>query len=153
MNAIELLKTQHSEVDALFAKIEHESTEADWHDMVGRLVDRLTLHAALEQEIFYPAVAMLSGGGRMTAHARDEHAKVVRMLEPLRVPRAERRACAQGLRELRRTVEHHVAEEEQEIMACADWLGAATLRDLGDRMEARMHAGETGARLAAGGRR
>lgn len=152
MDAIDILKTQHVEVTALFAKLEQEAGTADWHDLVGRLVDRLTMHATLEEEIFYPAVAGIAGGAPLVAHARDEHANVKRMLEPLRDPRADRRTCAEPLHELRRTVEHHVAEEEQEIMPCAERLGAAKLHDLAHRMESRIHLGETGMRLAAGGR-
>jgi hemerythrin superfamily protein len=156
MDAIELLTTQHAEVEALFDKLDHEADEADWHDLCGRLVDRLTMHDALEQEIFYPAIAELADGEKeQVAHARDEHAKIRTMLEPLRDPHLQKRACLDRIHELRRTVQHHVAEEENDLMPRARHrLGAAGLRDLAQRMEARMHAGEvTEARLAAGGRR
>ena len=157
MDAIRLLTTQHAEVDALFDKLDHEADEADWHDLCGRLIDRLTLHAALEEEIFYPAVARLADGERaQVAHARDEHAKIATLLEALRDPRLQKRACQEQLHELRRTVEHHVAEEENDLMPRAlHRLGSAGLRDLARRMEERIHAGEIAdvRWVAAGGRR
>ena len=36
MDAIEMLKTQHAEVEALFAKLGHTSDEGDWRGLVGR---------------------------------------------------------------------------------------------------------------------
>ncbi len=153
MDAIEILKTQHAEMAALFAKLDDETDDADWRELVGRFVDRLTMHAALEEEIFYPAVAGLPEGAPRIAHARDEHANMTHLLEPLRDLRVDRWRCAEALRELRRTVEHHVAEEEHEVMPCAERLGPAALCNLAERIEARMHVGDTGMRLAAGARR
>jgi len=148
MDAIELLTTQHAEVEALFEKLEQESDEGSRRELVGRLVDRLTMHTTLEEEIFYPALGALPGGASMAAHARDEHRNVKQLLEGLRDPHLERDACRERLNELRRTVEHHVAEEEQDMMPRARSLGAAALRDLAHWMEDRMHAGEVGAMQA-----
>jgi hypothetical protein len=74
------------------------------------------------------------------------------LLEPLRDPHARKETCQADLQELRRTVEHHVAEEERDLMPRAAKLGAAGLRDVGHEMEVRIHAGETSERKVAGGR-
>jgi hemerythrin superfamily protein len=150
MDAIELLTTQHAEVEALFEKLEQETDEVSRRELVGRLVDRLTMHTALEEEIFYPALGALPGGASMAGHARDEHRKVTQLLDGLREPHLEGRLCRDRLQELRRTVEHHVAEEEQDMMPRARSLGSAVLRDLAHWMEDRMHAGEVTAMRAAG---
>jgi len=152
MDAIEMLLTQHAEAEALFDKLDHESDEADWHDMLGRLVDRLTMHAKLEEEIFYPAVAELREGRELAAHARDEHATITRQLETLRNPHARKADLAPTLAELRRTVQRHVAEEERETMPQARRLGAGCLRDLGRKMEARIQVGEVEYQKIAGTR-
>src|SRR5688572_17948840 len=141
MDAIEMLLTQHAEAEALFEKLAHESDEADWHDLLGRLVDRLTMHAALEAEIFYPAVAALQEARDLAAHARAEHASIARQLEALREPHATKTDLERSLAELRRTVQHHVAEEEGEMMPQARRLGAGCLRDLARKMEARIQVG------------
>ena len=149
MDAIEILKTQHAEVEALFEKLAHTADENEWRDMVGRLTDRLTMHAAIEEEIFYPAVTQLPDGADMIGHARNEHRQIDHLLERLREPDAMKGACAAELRELQRTVTHHVAEEEGRIMPHARRLGAARLRDLAHWMEARIRGGEVAARHAA----
>jgi hemerythrin superfamily protein len=89
MDAIELLTTQHAEVEALFEKLEQESDEVSRRELFGRLVDRLTMHTTLEEEIFYPALGALPGGASMAAHARDEHRNVKQLLEGLRDPHLE----------------------------------------------------------------
>lgn len=142
MDAIELLTTQHGEVEALFEKLDRETDETRWHELLGRLVDRLTLHAALEEEIFYPALATVQDGAPMVDHARDEHRKMTDLLEGLRDPHARKHASEARLHELRRTVEHHVAEEENDMMPRARRLGSATLRDLALEMEERMRGGD-----------
>ena len=154
MDAIQMLTTQHGEVEALFDKLDAETHEGDWHDLCGRLLDRLTMHAALEEEIFYPAVAELDGEQAQVDHARAEHAAIARLLDGLRNPRLKKRQGEDRLRELRRTVEHHMAEEENDLMPRARHrIGAAALDDLAQRMETRMHGGEgTELRRAAGGR-
>jgi len=154
MDAIQMLTTQHAEVEALFDKLDAETHEGDWHDLCGRLVDRLTMHAALEEEIFYPAVAALGGEQVQVDHARAEHAAIARLLDGLRPPRLKKGECQSRLRELHRTVEHHMAEEENDLMPRARHrIGAAGLDDLARHMEERMHAGgATELRRAVGGR-
>lgn len=154
MNAIAMLKTQHAEVESLFQKLEHERDEADRADLIGRVIDRLTMHAALEEEIFYPAVADLPGGRGLTEHARDEHRKVDRLLDALRASHFTETAATATLAELRRTVEHHVAEEEHRVLPMAERLGTVALRDLAREMEERIDLGQVTMLLrAAGGRR
>jgi len=142
MDAIEMLKTQHAEIDALFEKLGHTSDEAEWRDMVGRLSDRLKMHATIEEEIFYPAVMELPGGADMIGHARNEHRQMDRLLESLSEPDAMKGAGQSQLHELHRTVTHHVAEEEGRIMPHSYRLGLARLRGLAQQMEARIRAGE-----------
>jgi hemerythrin superfamily protein len=152
MDAIDLLLTQHAEATALFDKLANESDEADWHDLLGRLVDRLTMHAALEEEIFYPAVAELQDARGLAAHARDEHGRIKEQLEALRNPHAQKADLSAALGELRRTVEAHVAEEENEMFPQARRLGAGCLRDLRRQMDARSQVGGVEYQKVAGAR-
>lgn len=142
MDAIELLMTQHAEVETIFEKLDTEFDECSCHELVGRLVDRLTMHAALEEELFYPAVAKLPEGAAVASQARADHDEIERLLEGLRDPHAPKRVFDPSLRELRRTVEHHVAAEEREIFPLARGLGAGGLRDLGRQLEARINGSE-----------
>jgi hemerythrin superfamily protein len=152
MDAIELLQTQHAEAESLFEKLADEKDEADWRDLLGRLVDRLTVHARLEEEFFYPALTEIPDAAAQAVHAGDEHRKIDAQLNRLREPKVDVRGLRVGLSELRRIVEHHLAEEEGELMPQARRLGALRLRDLARKMEMRMQFGTVEHRKAAGAR-
>src|SRR6266850_440469 len=57
LDAVDLLKAQHRRVEDLFGEIEkaHGKRKGDLFD---ELADALAIHAAVEEEIFYPAVKM-----------------------------------------------------------------------------------------------
>lgn len=58
MNAIDLLKPQHREVNQLFEQIgelEGEKDAGERLELVNQVADALAVHARIEEEIFYPA--------------------------------------------------------------------------------------------------
>jgi hemerythrin superfamily protein len=57
-SAIELLKRDHDDVDTLFSQYEDSKDTADddaKEMLVTQICDALTVHAQIEEEIFYPA--------------------------------------------------------------------------------------------------
>jgi hypothetical protein len=92
---------------------------------------------AIEEEIFYPAVAELETKKTedMVPEAYEEHhvAKLVIAELPNVDPDDERfKAKITVLSEL---IDHHVEEEEEEMFKTAEKLGAERLASLGDEME------------------
>ena len=70
MTATNLLKKQHQEVESLFRRVQKtEDTEAR-HDLRKEIINKLTVHAKIEEEIFYPAVR-----GIGTEKAKDQAAE------------------------------------------------------------------------------
>ena len=60
MNAIELLKRDHDAVEKLFAQYEEIKDGADdseKENLVTQICDALTVHAQIEEAIFYPPPA------------------------------------------------------------------------------------------------
>ena len=55
MNAIDMLTSQHRDVDALFARLEAERVESRVHVFI-ELADLLAVHFKLEERVLYPAV-------------------------------------------------------------------------------------------------
>jgi len=58
-NAIELLKSDHDEVEKLFDQYEDAREESNAElkgQIVAMLCKALTVHAQIEEELFYPAV-------------------------------------------------------------------------------------------------
>ena len=118
MDAIALLKADHKMVETLFRRFERAGRNA--RKMKRRLVDQivreLAVHAAIEEQVFYPTVR--SKGGKleeMILLALEEHhvAKwTLKELEDL-PPDAERFEAKVLV--LMETIRNHIAEEEREI--------------------------------------
>ena len=57
-HAISILKKDHDVVKDLFEKFEKADSTAQKEKIISRAVHELKIHAAIEEEIFYPAVRM-----------------------------------------------------------------------------------------------
>src|SRR5688500_2343758 len=58
MNALDLLKQQHEEVSKLFKKFEKldEGATAERRELFVMIADRLSAHATIEEQYFYPSI-------------------------------------------------------------------------------------------------
>ncbi|MDQ4096850.1 MAG: hemerythrin domain-containing protein, partial [Actinomycetota bacterium] len=58
MDAITLLRDDHKTVEGLFKKFEKtgEGAKKAQRDLADRIVKELSIHVAIEEQIFYPAV-------------------------------------------------------------------------------------------------
>jgi hemerythrin superfamily protein len=58
MDAITLLKADHKTVEGLFKKFEKAGDNAfkTKRDLVDKIIEELSVHAAIEEAVFYPAV-------------------------------------------------------------------------------------------------
>src|SRR5690242_16135469 len=56
MSAIDLLESQHREVEKLFAQIEKAKDSKRKLALFEQIADKLAIHAAIEEHHFYPAV-------------------------------------------------------------------------------------------------
>lgn len=136
-NAIELLKSQHDEVAALFKGIEKAKTPAKQRELFDELASKLVGHDAIEREIFYPACEKGMGMTDLLGEALVEHGFVefgLYQADQARMAKDFAFKC-QVLGEV---VEHHVKEEEEEFFPKVEKaLGKAKLEELGARMKAR----------------
>ena len=57
LDAIALLKADHRKVEDLFEKYESAKTESVKKTLATQICTELTVHATIEEEIFYPACA------------------------------------------------------------------------------------------------
>jgi hypothetical protein len=105
---------------------------------------RLTTHARIEEDLFYPAVKELAteNAEEMVAKALQEHRVVGLVLaELLGVDPADERFEV-DMTVLEGLVEHHTEEEEREMFRLAEKLDEAQLEELGDQMAARAREAE-----------
>jgi iron-sulfur cluster repair protein YtfE (RIC family) len=158
-DAIDLLTRDHDKVADLFRRFESAS-DREKERIFGQINDELTVHAEIEEQIFYPAVERMRSedSGEMVKEAHQEHDKVKELLEEISAKVGEAEDFDAKVTELKENVEHHVGEEEGEMFPeVRQVLGAARLRELGAEMrelKQQLGAGPGQARRpAASGRR
>ena len=138
MDAIKLLKTQHDEVEALFAKYEKAESADEKVEIFEELGDKLAAHAAIEEKIFYPA-AYKNGDAELEdllREAVEEHLTVKRTIADLLEMTPEDENFDAKVTVLKELIEHHVGEEESDLFKMAKKeIDAETLETMGVEME------------------
>lgn len=116
IDAFDLLKSDHRTVEELFEKF------ADQKDRRGRLatarkiVDELSVHASIEEEIFYPAArAALNDDADLVDEAAVEHESLRHLMDNLEPTAAADDLFDARVKVLREYVNHHVKEEEKSM--------------------------------------
>jgi len=153
MTATSLLKKQHQEVKGLFRKIDRTEDAGARQDLMNQVIEKLTAHSTIEEEIFYPAVRGLETqkAEDVILEALEEHHVVKLVLEELPTVDPEDENFAAKMTVLSEMVEHHADEEEDDMFALAAKLGDGELETLGARMTMRME--ELGAGVQESGAR
>ena len=162
VNALDLLKRDHDEVDAMFRQFEDMKDDGDAaakESLVEKICDALTVHAQIEEEIFYPAArrALQQEEGKdLLDEAAVEHQTLKDLVGRLESAPIDDPLYDAGVKVLSEYVKHHVKEEEKELFPKVKSSGL-DLADLGGKLEARKtqlqaRAGR-GSRNGLGGRR
>lgn len=140
MNAIEMLKKQHREVEELFETLEGagEGAMKTKERVFQQLADALAVHAEIEEKIFYPeSKDAAEDTEELLREAVEEHLSVKRVIADLMQTGPEDEQFDARCKVLKEQIEHHVKEEEEELFpkvkkACSK----EQLEDMGERMEA-----------------
>ncbi|HEX6835650.1 MAG TPA: hemerythrin domain-containing protein [Polyangia bacterium] len=115
MNAIELLDTQHRDVDDLFARLESGSGTAKARQkLFDDLADMLAIHASIEELHFYPAVKAAKTEENIE-HSLDEHLDIKRKLSLCMATSVSSDKFLERLRALKQEVQHHVKDEREQL--------------------------------------
>ena len=114
MSAIDLLESQHREVDALFAALEDATSTAEKESLFDQLADKLAVHAAIEEHHFYPTVRARRTED-ILLESLEEHLSIKRVLADLLDTDAADETFDAKLKVLQEQVEHHVGEEESDL--------------------------------------
>jgi hemerythrin superfamily protein len=139
-NAIDILKRDHDEVDALFKDYEaaKEGAIAPAKQALCRQIcAALRVHAAIEEELFYPAIRRADGDlSDLVNEAAVEHQSLKDIIGRLEAAPPDDPLYDAGVKVLSEYVKHHVQEEESEIFPMTR-NSAIDLTHLGQRMLAR----------------
>jgi len=124
---IALLEADHREVEKMFKEFEKKK-EKDRDaaiQLVGRICTELTVHAQIEEEIFYPT--MREWGGDKMADLLDEaeveHASAKDLIEQISSMSPDDELYDAKETVLGEYVKHHVKEEEDEMFPKAKKAG------------------------------
>lgn len=136
MNAHELIREDHEEVRDLYSQFEAAAGE-EREELGRQILTALTVHTAVEEELYYPAFA--AAGEQDTATEYEaEHAEAKALINELVRMDAADEEYAPTMKALMEAVESHMDEEESEGMPLAEtFLSEEDLALLGAKMEAR----------------
>lgn len=137
-DAVALLKEDHRTVEELFAKFEKASGESRKEELAGQICMELTIHAMIEEEIFYPACeGKVEEELLSEAYVEHDGAKV--LIGEIQAGSPADEYYDAKVKVLQEQIEHHVKEEEKRmegIFAQARKAGL-DMDSLGDQLAAR----------------
>ncbi len=140
VDAIELLRNDHQEVDELFRKYD-ELADAPSDDeakksLAEQICTMLIVHASIEEEIFYPAASDAIDETELLDEAEVEHQSVKDLIARIQASDPSDPLYDAQVRVLGEYVRHHVEEEETEMFPRVEEAGL-DLDALGAEMAAR----------------
>jgi iron-sulfur cluster repair protein YtfE (RIC family) len=145
-DATDMIRADHSRVLATFHRYKSDTAPGTKRALVATMCMALEVHAQIEEEVFYPAMASVdpSQVGKLI----PEHDRMRSLIAALRNGDPADGQHDATVLELMREVMHHVADEETILLPQAERVLGDRLGELGARMMKRRmelmapHAGE-----------
>lgn len=137
MNALELLKKQHREVEQMFEQYEKAEDNAPLkEDLFIQIADALSAHSAIEERFFYPSVKA-EDTEELLRESLEEHLGAKRLIADLLELDPMDEQFDAKIKVLQEQIEHHVEEEEQGLFPkVRKLMDTESLESLGAIMEA-----------------
>jgi Hemerythrin HHE cation binding domain len=138
MNAISLLTQDHRNVEQLFNRFEAAERPEEKRSITDKVIEQLSIHAEIEEQFFYPAVAAkMEERGEVLEAVEEHHMAKLALWELERLPATAPNFEAK-FTVMKENILHHVGEEEGDdglFQQARKVLNATELEELGDRME------------------
>ncbi|HYN33435.1 MAG TPA: hemerythrin domain-containing protein, partial [Ilumatobacteraceae bacterium] len=118
MDAITLLRNDHKTVEALFKRFEKagEGALVEKRQIVDRIIEELSVHTTIEEQVFYPVTrATVTGVEDIALESLEEHHIVKWLLSELADLDPSNERFTPKVTVLIENVRHHVEEEETEF--------------------------------------
>jgi hemerythrin superfamily protein len=133
MDAIQLLKDDHKKVEKIFSEMERKE---DRQKLFPELDRELSIHAEIEEKVFYPAAKEAERTRDLVLESIEEHKQIKLVLADLGQTDMTTDEWGAALKVLEEDVMHHVGEEENDLFPkVKKILSRDQLEDLGTRME------------------
>ncbi len=148
VDALRLLKEDHKKVKLLFGEVEGlgDRANAQRKKLFARIDKELTVHAKIEETIFYPEFRRRAENSEErdeVLEAYEEHAIVKNLIHELEALDPKDETYKPKLSVLKELVNHHVKEEEGPMFKMArELFDKEELNEIGERlMEAKQEMG------------
>jgi hemerythrin superfamily protein len=113
-DAIALLKADHRKVEGLFAQFEAAKGDGKKRQIAEAICLELTVHATIEEEIFYPACeGKIDEDLLKEAYVEHDGAKV--LIAEIEAGSPDDEFYSSKVKVLSEMIEHHVKEEEERL--------------------------------------
>ena len=135
-DALALLKADHELVQDLFDKFQKARTEKQKATLAEQICTELTIHAQIEEEIFYPAVREAIEDDDLMDEADVEHAGAKDLIAQIEASDPGEDHFDAKVTVLGEYIKHHVEEEQSEMFPKVR-KAELELNELGSEMSAR----------------
>jgi hemerythrin-like domain-containing protein len=139
MDAITMLRDDHKTVEKLFKQFEKaEEKPKEARKVADQVIEELSVHAAIEEQVFYPAVRKeMPDAEDDILEAFEEHHVVKWLLSELDGMSPDHERFRAKMTVLIENVRHHVEEEEQTLFPeVRKEIKRKRLVELGEEMQA-----------------
>ncbi len=113
--ATAMLRADHKKVSALFAEFEKTRSAKRKKLIVSQICTELTVHAQIEEEIFYPAVKAALKDHELVPEANVEHQSVKDLIAQVKDVEPDGEVYDARVKVMGEFVKHHVKEEQNEM--------------------------------------
>lgn len=112
-DAIALLKADHRQVEEWFEEFEKSTRKATKKKLADQICQALTVHAEIEEEIFYPAFIEATQDMDLHHEAIVEHNGAKQLIGEIEGSTPDDEYYDAKVKVLSEMIKHHVKEEEQ----------------------------------------
>jgi hemerythrin superfamily protein len=138
-DAIAILTADHAKVKKLFKefeKLHDDESDEEAEQVAQQICNELTIHATVEEEIFYPAVREATEDEDLMDEAEVEHASAKDLIAQIQGMSADDDKYAAKVIVLGEYIDHHVKEEQDEMFPKAK-KAKVDMAALGEKIDTR----------------
>lgn len=135
-DAVQLLKSDHREVETLFGQFTRARGEERKMQLCRKIIMEFLVHAQIEEEIFYPACKGAMSDEDLVNEAVVEHQAAKDLIGEIKGMEASDEMFDARMQVLQEQIEHHVKEEESELFPKAK-KADLDMKALGERLAMR----------------
>jgi hemerythrin superfamily protein len=135
-DAITQLKADHAKVSGLFTEYDKARSTTRKKALVADICTELSVHAQIEEEIFYPEVKAALKDHELVPEATVEHASLKELIAQIETIEPDGEMYDAKVQVLSEYVKHHVKEEQNEMFPKVK-ASSLDLVELGARMATR----------------